>query len=260
MKKNIYDILNEVEIDTEGYEAYELSEIEKERIKKSMKKNRISIKKVLPAAACAAVCVALLSQTAFAKNLVSQFVQSVKLDHVQVEQMQGQPKNIDDEKNIVSEKTEDGVTEILYEDGTMVMVSGADGRTGDSKKAIITDAESINENTAFLAKLPAYLPEGYQFDRAEQYKDSDGSISGKYLTVYFNNAAGQEVFLQERLADEETGFADGTDGTLEEIMINGNRAALSDGHNLTWEADGTIYTLSAKDIPTQELIQIAESI
>jgi hypothetical protein len=106
------------------------------------------------------------------------------------------------------------------------------------------------------------LPEGYEFDRAEFYKDDNGVVeNSKYITLYFTNKkTGEKIYIPQRFADEETAYSTGA-SKVEEIKINGVDAVLYDDRNIDWEANGVIYGISAKGkITRDELIKIAESI
>lgn len=119
--------------------------------------------------------------------------------------------------------------------------------------------ENIYNGEAFTY----YLPDGYQFDKAEFYKDEDGVVNNsKYISLYFTNKnTGKYIYMQQRFADEETAYATGTDGKVEEIKINGLDAVLSDDRSIDWEANNTLYGLHGRgEINRSELIKIAESI
>ena len=112
----------------------------------------------------------------------------------------------------------------------------------------------------FDVLLPTYLPEGYTFDRAELYKGEE-QISGKYVSLYFTNKETKgTIYMQQRFPDEETAFAASTDGTLEQLTINGATAILIDEDTLNWETKTALYSLSSKDIIKADLIRLAESI
>jgi len=51
-----------------------------------------------------------------------------------------------------------------------------------------------------------------------------------------------------------------TNGSLEEVELDGRTAAWVDGHILTWEADGTSYFLGGLDLSLDEVIRFTESL
>lgn len=124
----------------------------------------------------------------------------------------------------------------------------------------LANFSEVADYAEFDVKLPTYLPEGYTFDRAEFYKDGD-RISGKYVNLYFTNQETKgSIFMQQRLPDEETAFATGTDGKIEQLSINGVTAIMMNDRSIDWETDIAMYGLSSRDINKNELILIAESI
>lgn len=124
------------------------------------------------------------------------------------------------------------------------------------------DINKINDYICFDAKMPTTLPEGYTFDRAEFYKGESGKVeNSKYLDLYFKSVtAEKEIFVQERFADDETAYETGTDGTVEEVEINGVKAILEDGKDLDWEADGVLIGIHTKNnISKEQLITLAQA-
>lgn len=108
--------------------------------------------------------------------------------------------------------------------------------------------------------LPNYLPDGYDFDRAEFFRDENGIVeNSKYVSLYFiNNATEEYIYMQQRFADEETAYVAGGQ-KVEQLIINGADAILYD-NNLDWEDNNVIYALSGRGIISiDELIKIAES-
>ncbi|MNN20837.1 hypothetical protein D3C81_1341360 [compost metagenome] len=131
------------------------------------------------------------------------------------------------------------------------------------KEGILTlsDPEALSQHTAFQVKMPAFLPEGYAFKRAEQYLDEQGTASPKYISLYFAEASnGNEIYIQQRLADEETAYASSTEGAVKKTKIGGSDAIIVNGNSIAWEADGVMFDLIAKGLDESELIRIAESL
>ena len=67
--------------------------------------------------------------------------------------------------------------------------------------------------------------------------------------------------LDERLLNEETAFEAGTDGTIEEISINGHPAVIMDNRSVDFEIGDVSVGVSGRGVLTRdELIKISESI
>ena len=122
---------------------------------------------------------------------------------------------------------------------------------------IIMNETEINEMLSFDAKLPTYLPKGFEFMGAATAPDSK-----YYLSAYYKNEeTGKYFVIHERLLNDETAFSAGTDGTVEEISINGHKAALSNERNVDFEIDDISVGVSGRDALTKdEVIRVAESI
>ncbi len=129
---------------------------------------------------------------------------------------------------------------------------------------IVKDESALSQYTCFKVTLPSYLPEDYVFDRAEFYKDEKGIVkNSKYMNVYFaNKKTGKEIFMQQRFADEETGYEFAGEDKIEKIKINDVDAILIGEGTIDWEYNGVLYGLHGRKagIGKKELIKIAESI
>lgn len=243
---------------------------------------KVSLRK-LGIVAVAAVSVCGIMQTAVAQEFVGKIIKTISTEHIKV----NQDEKVEWTKMPVPEKLKgklylaDG-TEITEFTPDMTAFYTADGEKiahMDSKTGeIITEAEAkkmhdettlteydvnkINDYLCFTAQLPTELPEGYSFNRAEFYKNENGKVEhSKYLSLYFTNQiTGKEIYVQERFADDETAYETGTDGTVEEIDINGAKAILQDEKDLDWEADGLLFSMSTRNnISKEELIKMARS-
>jgi len=51
-----------------------------------------------------------------------------------------------------------------------------------------------------------------------------------------------------------------TDKPVEEVALNGRRAAWVEGYGLVWEAEDVVYLLGGSDLSLDEAIRIAESL
>ena len=243
MKKNIYDLLNNTNIDLAAYDDAPLDDLELERMKKRMLKNRKPSKKVITLAAAISLCAVTVLGTAYASGLLGKAVDSIKLAHIQYEKMDG---HIPSPAEIKEALENAELSDIFMAEG-------------ESKTMIEKDVDKLNDYLCFEVSIPTYLPEGYSFDRAEFYPDENGEVKdSKYISLYFTNKKGDEIFIQERLADEETGYEGGA-MDLQEIQINGVTGILSDGHCLDWENNGRLHCLIGRKVDGEELIKIAET-
>lgn len=250
-------------------------------VKKSTKTKGFATK----AASFAIVCILGISlmQTSFAQGVLDKIVRTISLGHITI--LQSEPSEtksvpVPDElkgkifdkdgKPIESLSTEhvdelytaDG-EEIAHIDSNNNIVTVAEREKMREKECLVVkDPNELNNYTCFDVKLPSYLPEGYEFAEAEFYKDENGDVENtKYISLHFTNEkAGKRIYMQQRFAEEETGYATGAN-KVEEIKINGVDAVLYDDSNLDWEYNGVIYMLSGRgEIAKDELIKIAESI
>lgn len=252
-------------------------------VKKSSKSRR-TITKV---ASIALVCILGLSimQTSFAQEVVGKIVKTISLGHITIfeeeplENMEPVPvpaelqgKIFDKDGKPVEELsvdkpqkiyTVDGeeIAELDPETGEIITVA-EDEKMKEEQYLVVKDPNELNNYTCFNVILPSYLPDGFTFDRAELYKDEDGTVeNSKYIDLYFTNEkTGKYIFMQQRFADEETGYATGA-AKVETIEINGVDAIISDDKDIDWEANGVLYNILGRgEITRAELIKIAESI
>lgn len=260
-----YNQLNDVKINLNEYEPYTLSEKERAKMKENLqkqinRKKRTSWKKYAALAACIGV-VAVLSQTAFAQNVLSGIIQSFSTGHNHFVQTAGEiPKSdlklYDKDGNELDKMPENG--EAYTEDGGMIKVSLADGQTkNNDQELLIYDSTQIAQYLSFAPKLPSYLPDGFQFDYAKLFKGEDGSVSGDYLFVYYKNAeTGKNFVIHERIINEDTAFEAGTDEDLQQITVNGHTGVMTAESSLDWEADGISCSIMGgnSDVMTKDIL------
>jgi len=125
----------------------------------------------------------------------------------------------------------------------------------------VVDFEEAQEIISFHLRAPDYLPQGYALHEIKL-------VPGHALLFY--GGAGHDIILAQMQVGPQpsddphvaigvkTGWI--TDGSLEEVELDGHRAAWMDGHSLTWEADGISYTVGGLDLSLEEAIHIAESL
>ena len=251
MKQDIYEVLNRTNVDLKAYDVQPLSEVEQERMKQLMmekmneQKNGQKKHNRRPwgAVAAAAVCVAMLSQTAFAQEMWGRLVNQVELDGgVTISH---------------SEVTPEDVAEILSNPDLMEQISKSNEGVDESMVLHETDQSKLAEMLCFTPLFPETLPDGYAFDHANLFKDDDGTISNKYLHMYYKNGD-DEIFIEERYLDEETAFSTGTDGELQEVEVCGVKGAL-DETSITWVKDGICYTVIGHELNQTQLMDLANS-
>jgi hypothetical protein len=276
--------LKEVDFSKRSNKSYVLNKTLKNIDNKGVNKMN-KIKKTGIIAASLLLVSTLVSQTTFAQEAVNKIIKSISLGHVtMIQEENNDPEEVpvpdpmkgkifdkngksiekftkDTKRDEIYDKDGKQVTELTMNDGSVVKIKSKDEDRRLENILYVTDSSKLNEYTCFKVKLPTYLPEGYTFKNAEFTKNESGNVKdSKYASINFENkATGKEIYLQERFACEETKTV-GDAGHIEKININGVDAILSDGKNIDWEADGTIYFLVGKNIGKDEAIKVAESI
>lgn len=257
-----------------------LDSIKKYKGEDNMKKSR---KVIIKAASFALVCILGITtmKTSFAQELVDKIANFISIGHVTVyedpvynkgeiipvpEELKGKIFDKDgkpmEEMTVGSPDTmytADGEKINSIESETFKIEIEAENKL-ENNNLVVKDTDKLNDYTCFEVILPNYLPNGYDFDRAEFFRDENGIVeNSKYISLYFiNNATGEYIYMQQRFADEETAYAAGG-RKIEQLKINGADAILYD-NNLDWEDNKVIYALSGRGIiPRDELIKIAES-
>ncbi|MDR7857426.1 DUF4367 domain-containing protein [Tissierella sp.] len=256
-----------------------LENIKKHKGEDNMKKSK---KVIIKVASIALICILGIStmRTSFAQELVDKIANFISIGHVTVYEdpmlNEGELIQIPDElKGKIFDKDGNPIEEFIV--GTPNVMYTAEGEEIDRIESetmkimtvseaereegnlVVRDTEELNTYTSFTVKLPKYLPEGYEFDRAEFFKDENGIVEDtKYISLYFtNDETGEYIYMQQRYADEETAYETGG-YKVEKIEINGVDAIIYD-NSLDWEDEGVIYSLNGRGIPRDELIKTAES-
>uniref|UniRef100_UPI001BD1EF40 DUF4367 domain-containing protein n=1 Tax=Tepidanaerobacter acetatoxydans TaxID=499229 RepID=UPI001BD1EF40 len=224
-----------------------------------------------------------LMQTSFAQGVVDRIVRTISLGHITI--FESEPSDIksvpvpdklkgkifDKDGNPLEVLSTEHADEIYTADGERIAYIDSNGdivteneheKSRADECLIIKDPNQLNNYTCFDIKLPSYLPEGYKFTEAEFFKDENGVVeNSKFAGLYFTNEeTGKFIYMQQRVAEEDTGYVTGSD-KVEELKINGQDAVLYGDSNLDWEYNGVIYMLVGRgEIAKDELIKIAESI
>ncbi len=291
--KNAYDYLNDTKLDLSMYDGAELSEKELKSMKeKFFKKKRPLWQKAVALAACAAM-VAAFTQTAFAKELWYKLVLKVSTGRnsfysYEVNEDEAPALIFDAEGNPISNDAEFDENMTYYDaDGNVITDMEAYLREkveelfpGEGSKIRVTlthrpDTDELTflegegytvvrgddaldkaaKDMMFDPITPEKLPEGYSLAGAAYFP-----TSGKYLTLVYANDEGRELVVFERYLDDETAFASGTDGVVEETEINGHVAALSNGTTLDWEdGDVAIGLHTNGNLERDQIMEMAES-
>ena len=287
--KNAYDYLNDVTVDFSKYEEIKLSEKELKSMKNLIPKKKVRFGRIAAVAACVAI-IAAFSQTAFAKQLVSNIIKTVSTGHNSFTQYDTSVEEeipdmfkglfFDAEGNELKSLSEDTVVYDAEGNEITDMVAYLNEHldsdivelTSDSKDnydnsieyyaakgyGILqgNELEGLDDVLDFTPLLPTELPKDFEL-AAMAYFDTDG----KYATFIYTNTDGKEIIVNERLLNEETAFEMGTDGEIEELDINGHTAVLSNGRSLDWEVDDVSVGINGKGLLTRdELIAMAESV
>lgn len=122
-KENIYDLLNDLTMDFEDYPQEELSEIEKQRLKKAMRKNRIealssknfrsnNFKKVGTIAIALLLSLGLFTQTGWGKAVYAATESKVAEISYSIGQALGIERNIEPYANVVNQVVESNGVEM----------------------------------------------------------------------------------------------------------------------------------------------------
>lgn len=289
--KNEFDYLNDVRVDFSKYENIKLTNQESINMKQALKEKtnkKISWKKCAVIAACAA-SLAVVSQTAFAQNLVSGIIKSISTGYntyVQTENIE-RPDSVpvpqqlagqiyDKDGNVLTALSSDR-DKIYDKDGNEVIIcakyddvnepeitlervkSADEIPESDESKVIYTSLDDVKDILNFSPKVPEYLPEDYKLLYVTAYREelNSNNISGDYLVLFYSN--GEKILsIHERVINENTKFT--ASGDYTEGEINGHSAAITD-NEINWEADGVSVTLLGSDaVNGNELIKVAQSI
>lgn len=266
--KNIYDLLNGAKEHPEDMDAPALTEIERAQLKRGFRRAAgLSHKKAATRWAAAAACLVLLagfSQTAFAKEAINGILQRISLGNSVV--LQIDPKNppkpqpvYDKDGNQIDLKSlKPGETVDIYDKDGKTLGTIGNGAAANTDRIIEKDLDKAKERLSFQPLLPAALPSGYSFDRAEFYADENGTVSGDYVDFYYTGG-GERIFVQERRNTPEARTETGAE-TVKKLTINGHDAVMMDGDALEWETDDvSVYIVTQRNLSEEELTAFAES-
>lgn len=129
----------------------------------------------------------------------------------------------------------------------------------------LTSFEDAQAATNFYLRTPIDLPEGYALREVKL-----APIGGTSWAILFYGGSGHDIILAQMPGGPQpsddpnvavsvaSGFI--TDGTLEEVRLDGRPAVWADGHSLMWEADSVSYMLGGLGLSLEETIRIAASL
>ncbi len=136
--KNIYELLNQIDFDIEDYKKEQLTDVEKQSLKKSFRKSisrKRDFKKIAAAAAALIMCTAVLSQTNFGKNAYAVAASKVSQTSYSISKALGIKRSIEPYASVVGETKEDNGIEVKLSE-------------------VIIDNDRITFNTVFNTKKP----------------------------------------------------------------------------------------------------------
>lgn len=270
---SIYDALNDAQVNPEDYSAKPLSAFEKKAMKQGFRRRAGLAGKAhavrWAAAAACLVCLISVSQTTFAQAAISDILQSINLGHSSIVQVNSAgPSNqlkgyYDKNGKPLTGLNASGKTDLYDAKGNKVAtVGGCKQEAGNPNDPNAVEEKNLNSaiaQVAFKVQFPKDLPAGYQFEKADLYKDKSGTIDGNYCDVYYTNGS-DEISLHQRKISDKTTFSMATDDTVKKTTVNGHAAALTGEHDLDWEANGTEIGISAKGLSTDQIMKLAESV
>jgi hypothetical protein len=140
----------------------------------------------------------------------------------------------------------------------------------EQENGIVTYFDTIDDVKPYLAfnlLIPVSLPIGFSIDRISLYNDENGQPlplgSNLYLNVYYTDEEKtQQIYMQIRQMDEETGFVSSGSNDMQYISINGQTGVV-DGKNAFLEIDGVMYMIMAgraNDVTQDDVIRMAKSL
>ncbi|MBD2862851.1 DUF4367 domain-containing protein [Paenibacillus oceani] len=186
-------------------------------------------------------------QPSSASEMMGKIMNTISLGHISVSQVEPAPEQL---------------AGAIPEEMKHQIMAQAKDQPVKPDALVVKDPGQLNQYTSFHVLLPAYQPSGYTFDRAEFYKDEQGTVSGsKYIDIYYTNPeTGKFIYMQQRHADEETAFSQSTTHQVNRVQVNHTDAVMIGEHSIDWEAGGVLYGITAKGLSKDEILKIAESI
>ncbi|SHH38365.1 DUF4367 domain-containing protein [Sporanaerobacter acetigenes] len=249
-------------------------------------KRTVKMRKTGIIAASILCALTITMQTAFAQELVDKIIKSLSLSNITIFENQdikwkdqelpeaAKGKVFDKDGNVIEKITLANKDEMYNENGEKVFGVDSDGtliteavqKENMEKNAeenpvddvIVKDPKKLNGYTCFDVKLPTYLPEGFEFDYAEFYKEDNGEIfDGGCGVYYINNKTEEPISIFQTYICEESS-SETFFNNVEKVKVNGKEAIVGD-EGIVWEANDVRY-LMYTSFGKNENIKIAESI
>jgi hypothetical protein len=115
--------------------------------------------------------------------------------------------------------------------------------------------------------MPVSLPKGFTLDRISLFNDENGPLplgSNMYLNVYYTNAdKTQQIYMQLRMMNKESGFTASGSPDMRYITINGHKGVVA-VKSVHVEIDGVMYMIladfTADGVTQQDVIKMAETL
>ena len=283
--KREFEFLNDVNMDFSEYEEVPFTEQERLTMKKNLKQSNKayhSHKRMMWAAGLAA-CLAVTSQTAFAKDLAekifslghSSIMTETETDSAEQsafsvpDELKGQIFDADGKELTELSSDDPGyydkdgnpvqINSVEDNDGTIhysISKYSADDPLGDVDGAVAFD--SVDDmDLSFDLKVPETLPDGFSLTKVYGFSEDDGNVSPDYAVLAYSN--GKEGFtIHERQDSEDTSFVT-TLPDPQEMDFHGSAAVYSDSEfYANW--DGTTISILGNDVLTGDaLLDVAES-
>ncbi len=119
--------------------------------------------------------------------------------------------------------------------------------------------DAARANITFDLRVPSYLPEGYEFDRATVFGDLYGN-GPEMVSLHYTNGD-ERLHLTEWVSDDSD-QSEHAMGEPEIVSINGTDGEFTSMFGMStlrWSADGIDYSLSG-EFEKGELVNVAESL
>ena len=278
IEDRIYQIDFSQSVDSEAMRKRILKENEEKR--GVYMRKHWSLKKIATISAAAVLGSCFMLQTTFGQEVVAKVLKRFTITGSTYEQMNPkavvEPVELPDslkgkvftkdgkEVTIMTESTEgfcdkDGNTITSFDPETGEIWTEKDQKEVIDGMLVERDIHKVNDHLCFKAKIPAYVPEGYKFDRLQYWKGDGSEYDGMYGYLYYvNEETGNEIEIAERHDCYATQGVLRTDDVLVEIDINGEDAILR-GNAVTWVEDGVGIKYYGGALETEEVIKSASS-
>lgn len=117
--RNIYELLNQVDFDIQGYEREDLSDIEKKRLKVNFRRRnggKVNLKKAIAIVATLILTAGIFSQTSFGRNVYAIAQSKVSEISYSIGRALNIERNIEPYANVINQITEDKGVEVKLTD------------------------------------------------------------------------------------------------------------------------------------------------